>query len=75
MKYDHEYHLKLVAKLSSARAEADKFLAKELKPGDILEPTDFNEMKKAFTIEDQARKALWEYLNQFIGPDGRIHTD
>jgi len=75
MKYDHAHHMKLTAKLSSASAEADKFIAKELKPGVILEPTDFNAMKKAFKNEEQAKKDLIEYLGQFIGPDGRIHKE
>jgi len=71
MKYDHNHHAKLAAKLAHASAEANKFIAKELKPG--VELKNFNDMKKAFDKEEKAKKEYWDYLSQFIGSDGRLN--
>ncbi len=74
MEYDDEHHLKLIEVIAKARVETDKFLVlKPLSAGEIITPVNLDEMKKAYDYLNKATKDLWDYLNKFIGEDGKIH--
>lgn len=74
MSYDHERHRELVGAIRLARARADRFkLPRPLRSGDVIELPYLDEMIQAYDELYSAVNALREYLNQYIGNDGRIY--
>ncbi len=71
--YDREKHLQLLAKADIAWRQYESFIKTEpLIPGQRLEPTDFEGLKKADKEYEAARKVERDYWQQFFNNNGRF---
>ncbi|MFH1699059.1 MAG: hypothetical protein ABIE07_00600 [Candidatus Zixiibacteriota bacterium] len=74
--YNHEHHLILIAEAERASQEYMKFIRKEpLKPGELLEPKDYEALHQAHRIKEKTNKAEKDYFYKFIDTDGRFNPN